>query len=86
MVTGRAPMSLARVRSQLGSVLKSDIAVDFPATAQPQNGSFRSFVSRAISVIDVQGGAINLRKGISSTSDVQGSGSGSISQVSALHR
>jgi AraC-like DNA-binding protein len=70
MTAGQAPMTLARVRSQLGSMLKSDVAVDVLARADPRAGSFRSFVSRSISVIDVQGGAIDLRKGVSATSDV----------------
>jgi AraC-like DNA-binding protein len=51
-------------------MLKSDFAVDPLARQDSQHGSFRSFVSRSISVLDVQGGAINLRKGVSATSDV----------------
>lgn len=51
-------------------MLKSDVAVDPLARMYPQQGSFRSFVSRSISVLDVQGGAIDLRKGVSCTSDV----------------
>jgi AraC-like DNA-binding protein len=70
MTAGQAPMTMARVRSQLGSMLKSDVAVDLLARIDAQSSSFRSFVSRSISVIDVQGGAIDLRKGVSSTSDV----------------
>jgi AraC-like DNA-binding protein len=70
MTAAQARMTLARVRTQLGTMLKSDVAVDPLARMDPEHGSFRSFVSRAISVLDVQGGAIDLRKGVSFTSDV----------------
>lgn len=66
----RGPMTLDRVRSQLGSMLKADISVDPLSRLDPQKGSFRSFVARSIAVLDVQGGGIELQKGVSSTSDV----------------
>jgi len=58
------------LRAQLATVLKSDVAIDLPAQSRPTRGSFRNFVSRTISVIDVQGGALALRKGVSQASDV----------------
>lgn len=70
MSAEQAATTLARVRTQLGSMLKSDVAMDWLSRAERQTGSFRSFVSRSISVIDVQGSAINLQKSVSSTSDV----------------
>lgn len=70
MIAAQAHMTLARVRSRLGTMLKSDVAVAPLSRLDPQQGSFRSFVSRSISVLDVQGGAIDLRKGVSSTADV----------------
>ena len=70
MKAARAPMSLARVRSQLGTMLKAEVAVDPLTHLDLRRGSFRSFVSRAISVLDVRGGAIDLRKGSSATTDV----------------
>ena len=67
-----APSSLGRVRTQLGALLKSDVTIDPPSPSQSQlsRGSFRNFVSRTISVLDVQGGPIAIRKGTSRTSDV----------------
>ncbi|MET0391032.1 MAG: helix-turn-helix domain-containing protein [Polyangiales bacterium] len=61
--------SLSEVHSRLGSMLKSDIAIE-PLAPLPANATFRSFSSRAISVMTVQGGAIDLRKRASQTQDV----------------
>jgi AraC-like DNA-binding protein len=63
-------MVSGHVRTQLGAMLKSDVSIDVLTLAQPGAGSFRNFVSRTISVIDVQGGPIAIRKGASQSSDV----------------
>src|SRR5262245_36330400 len=70
MLCSHPPMSLARVHRELGALLKSDFAVDELVQPQPRGRSFRSFVSRSISVLDLKGGSIALRKGVSHASDV----------------
>jgi AraC family transcriptional regulator, positive regulator of tynA and feaB len=70
MDTPQASLSQGNVQTQLAALLKSDVTIDLPPQTQPHSGSFRSFVSRTISVIDVQGGALALRKGVSHASDV----------------
>lgn len=60
--------SLGSVRHQLGTLLKSDVAID--PLAKLTNGSFRSFVSPTISVLAVHGGAVAIQKGASHASDV----------------
>ena len=62
--------STGHVQTQLAAMLKSEVTIDLPPQTRPHSGSFRNFVSRTISVIDVQGGALALRKGVSRTSDV----------------
>jgi AraC family transcriptional regulator, positive regulator of tynA and feaB len=69
MGDSRAPIFSSHVRSALGAMLKSDIAIDVLSPAQWRDGSFRNFVSRTISVIDVQGAPIALRKGAPRSGD-----------------
>lgn len=66
----QAPNFPCHVRNQLGAMLKSDVAIDVLSPQQPRAGSFRSFASRSISVIDVQGAPLAIRKGASQSSDV----------------
>jgi hypothetical protein len=68
MAIPQASMPMRGVQTRLGSLLKSDVAIDL--LSAPSKGSFRNFVSRAISVLDVQGGAVNIHKSASRTSDV----------------
>jgi AraC-like DNA-binding protein len=66
----QAPMFSSHVRSQLGAVLQTDVTVDVLAPSQWRGGgSFRSFISRTISVIDVRGEPISLRKGAARSDD-----------------
>lgn len=60
--------TLRDVHSQLGAVLKSDVAID--PLARPAQGSFRTFVSRSIAVLHVQGGAVAIHKAASRASEV----------------
>jgi AraC-like DNA-binding protein len=61
-------MALARMPSRLGALLKSEVAIEPLSLAK--SSSFRSFASRTISVIDVQGEPIAMHKSASHTSDV----------------
>lgn len=58
------------VRARLSRLLKSELALNPLAPKQPAGASFRCFVSRSISVLDVQGAAIDLHKAASQTRDV----------------
>jgi len=64
----RAQMSPRQVQTQLGAILKSDIAID--PLSRSTDGSFRNFISPTISVIEVQGAGLALSKGASNTADV----------------
>jgi AraC-like DNA-binding protein len=65
----QAPL-FSHVRTQLGAMLKSDLSIDVPAQTLTRSGSFRNFVSRSISVVDVQGGPIAIRKRATQSTDV----------------
>lgn len=65
-----SPMLLGQVQSALGAVLKSDVSIDMLPHPPLRDGRFRSFASRTISVLDVQGEPIALRKAASHASDV----------------
>lgn len=70
MDDSQAALALGSVRTQLASVLKSDVSIAMPSLSSLASGSFRSFTSRSISVVHVQGGAVAIRKGASLASDV----------------
>lgn len=70
MDDSQAALALGSVRSQLATVLKSDVDIAMPSLSSVASGSFRSFTSRSISVVHVQGGAVSIRKGASLASDV----------------
>lgn len=61
---------LGHLRSHLSALLKSEVTIDVPARPRPARGAFRHFVSPSISVLDVRGEALALRKGASHASDL----------------
>lgn len=51
-------------------MLKSDLVIDELSRSQPPNASFRSFAGRKISVLEVRGAPIDLRKSASQNANV----------------
>lgn len=66
----QAQMFTGQVRNALSAVLKSEVTIDALAHTPSSDGRFKNFASRSISVLDVQGEPIALRKAASQTTDV----------------
>ncbi|HEX6239684.1 MAG TPA: helix-turn-helix transcriptional regulator [Polyangiales bacterium] len=70
MSPAQSPLFAGQMRTALSAVLKSDVTLDVFPRAPTREGRFRNFVSRSISVLEVRGEPIALRKGASQASDV----------------
>lgn len=66
----RAATPSVAVRDQLATLLKSQFAIEKLSYRPPPDSRFRSFSSPNISVLDVQGSPIALRKAASHSTDV----------------
>ena len=62
--------AFARAHKQLRSMLRSDFVISELSRFQPPNASFRSFTSRNLSVLQVRGAPIDLRKSASKNPNV----------------
>mgnify|MGYP005605316129 CR=1 FL=1 len=62
--------SPGKLISRLETLLKTNLVVDLLAQPPLPNASFRSYRTHAISVIDVRGAAIDIRKSTARSTDV----------------